>query len=278
MTFGATPHLQITKLTASGTLIWTITENDLQGKSRLGNVLADGSLVVSDNYSIPTNGQIQQCTVSLLPAPTMTIASTSIFTPSTATLTPTPTNTLTITSTPTATNTLTATSTPTYTFTPSATPTNTPTVTSTPTNTVTFTNTPTSTLTPTATLTPTPGPDNIWPHTAIGALSLNQPDTAKALTASGAAGYKVIGGGSVVDNSTNAPDALDLTGSAKIVVDQNNSNGGVYVVGGAKTTGAATITTYTDASQNNKMQLYLKRQHWLAVIWICHRLPCLIFR
>jgi hypothetical protein len=53
-----------------------------------------------------------------------------------------------------------------------------------------------------------------------------------------------------VDNSTNALDALDLTGSAKIVVDQNNGSGGVYVVGGAKTTGAATITTYTDASES----------------------------
>jgi WD40 repeat protein len=179
---------------------------------------SDGSRILSINY----NGTIQLWDVNLAlgtEISTSTLAS-SVVPTSTATFTLTPTNT----STYTATFTLT----PTSTFTPTA----------------------TATLTPTVTLTPTPGPDNIWSHTAIGALSFNQADTAKALIASGAAGYKVIGGGSVVDNSTNAPDALDLTGSAKIVVDQNNSNGGVYVVGGAKTTGAATITTYTDASES----------------------------
>jgi WD40 repeat protein len=117
--------------------------------------------------------------VHIVQYPPVTMPTPSTIPNNTATLTSTVILTNTTTSTLTSTNTPTPTDTATFTLTSTATVTNT----STPTNTL------TSTLTPTTTLTPTPGPDNIWAHTAIGALSFNQADTAKALIASGAAGY-----------------------------------------------------------------------------------------
>ncbi len=182
------------------------------------------------------------------PTATFTYTASATSTP-TATLSPSATNTATstFTLTSTATYTPSTTPTPTVTFTYTASATSTPTPTLSPS----ATNTATSTTTPTSTFTPTPGPSNIWPNTAIGALSLNVPDTQKAIVASGSAVLRVVGGGSVVDNSIDAADALDTSSTARVVVDQNNGSGGIYVVGGQNASAPAnSVVTYTNQTES----------------------------
>ncbi len=230
-------------------LVWSLDGSKLAVANSDGSIVIYSDALVVTPTSTFTTSPWDTPTNAAIPTNTPTIVPTATFTPSdtpTATYTDTPTSVPT--ELPSTTFTVTPSDTPTNTVVPTETPTATYTDTPTSVPTATFTVTPSDT--PTATSSPTPGPDNIWGQTAIGALSLNVPNFQKAIVASGSAIVRVTGGGSVVDNSTHTTDALDLSGSARIIVDQNNGSGGIYSVGATNASAPpGSVVTYTDTTE-----------------------------